>query len=316
MIKGNKHTEEAKKKISESSKGKVKSEKHRRNLSIANKGKHHSPETRKKISKAKKGKKYKPHTLETKQKMSESAKRRFCPYVSEETKMKISLASKGKPKSEEFRLKLKNYKKPEEWRKKVSLALKGKTYEEKYGIEGAKEQKKKLSEAHKGKKLLEDHKQNISSSLKGQIPWNKGKKNIYSKETRKKISERRIKYLQENGASWKETKPELEAESILQKYNINYKKQFRINYLNSCKFYDFYLTDYNILLEIDGTYWHSKNIKDKDIKNRTLKGNRDNDHIKDKLAEDNGYTLIRIWEDELDQLDQYCSDEIILMNKK
>jgi len=77
--------------------------------------------------------------------------------------------------------------------------------------------KKKLSLAHKGKKLSEEHKKNISNSnigrhkgmtlekrygeekagkvkkkislsLMGNVPWNKGKTNIYSKETLKSNS--------------------------------------------------------------------------------------------------------------------------------
>ena len=153
----------------------------------------------------------------------------------------------------------------------------------------------------------------MSVKHKGKVAWNKGKK--MNKEFCKKMSENYYSRYLKGNINYRNTKPELEAELILQKYNLDYKKQKALKYNNSYRLYDFLLTDYNILLEIDGTYWHSKGIKDEDIKNRTLKGNRINDHIKDKLAQDNGYTLIRIWEDELDQLDQYCSKELFLMNK-
>lgn len=44
----------------------------------------------------------------------------------------------------------------------------------------------------------EEHKRKLSESMKGKIPWNKGKKNHLSTETRKKISESRKRFIGEN----------------------------------------------------------------------------------------------------------------------
>ena len=41
---------------------------------------------------------------------------------------------------------------------------------------------------YKYKPYSEEAKQKISNSLNGNIPWNKGKTNVYSEETRKKMS--------------------------------------------------------------------------------------------------------------------------------
>lgn len=41
---------------------------------------------------------------------------------------------------------------------------------------------------YKYKPFSEDTKQKISSTLNGNIPWNRGKTNVYSEETRKKMS--------------------------------------------------------------------------------------------------------------------------------
>jgi hypothetical protein len=57
---------------------------------------------------------------------------------------------------------------------RCSKSSKGKTYEEIYGEEKAKELKQKRSES-------------FSNINKGREPWNKNKKNVYSKETLKKI---------------------------------------------------------------------------------------------------------------------------------
>ena len=74
-----------------------------------------------------------------------------------------------------------------ETRQKISEACKGRPSPNK-GVPMSEEQKRKLSEAHKGrafseehkqklgKPKSEEHKQKISQSLKGRIPWNKGKK--------------------------------------------------------------------------------------------------------------------------------------------
>ena len=84
---GGVHSEETRKKMSESMKGRP----------SANKGKHPSEETRRKLSESLKGK---HHSEETKRKMSESRKGRPSPNkgktMSEETKKKISESLKGR----------------------------------------------------------------------------------------------------------------------------------------------------------------------------------------------------------------------------
>ena len=263
----------------------------------------------------------KPHTEESKRKSSLSHKGQIAwnkgkkNVYSPETRLKMSEAKKGKKLSEERKQKMH---KPRtiETKQKISKSMKGKNTWMKgktawnKGISKTEETIIKWRESRKGYRPTEETKLKTSKSLKGHIT---------SSETKKKISKSHKKLIQELGyvpgsGKSRNTKPELKAELILQKYNLNYKKQFRINYLNTVRLYDFYLPDYNILLEIDGTYWHSKGIKDKDITNQTLKEQRQNDCIKDKLAQDNGYTLIRIWSDELDQLDQYC--DIMLFYRK
>lgn len=112
--KGYHHTEESRRKISETHKGKE----------TWMKGKHHNEESRRKISEKAKGRHY---TEEAKKKMSEIRKGiRF----SEEHRKKISEALKGKERSEEHR-------------KNLSKALKGKKLSEDTII--------KMAEGHRGK---------------------------------------------------------------------------------------------------------------------------------------------------------------------
>lgn len=71
--KGEKHSEESRRKMSESKKGRIFSEEHRRSLSEVRKGKHHSEETKQKMSESHKGRTF---SEDSRRKMSEAAKNR------------------------------------------------------------------------------------------------------------------------------------------------------------------------------------------------------------------------------------------------
>jgi hypothetical protein len=66
----------------------------------------------------------------------------------------------------------------DETRRKISEASKGKTFSE--------ETKRKLSEANRGKTFSEEHKRKLSEVRKGKISWNKGK--TLSEEHKRKVS--------------------------------------------------------------------------------------------------------------------------------
>lgn len=99
------------------------------------------------------------------------------------------------------------------------------------------------------------------------------------------------------------TKPELKFADLLQRNNIDYCIQYWINWKRGWKkFYDFYLPNIDTLIEIDGVYWHGKGLTDIDL-NDQQKYTRNNDMVKNQLAIDQDYKLIRIWEDEIDCFD-------------
>ena len=116
-----------------------------------------------------------------------------CLVPSEETRRKISEASKGntymlgKTLSEETKRKMSETRKgkthSEETKKKQSEVKKGKTFSE--------EHRRNLSEAQKGKSLSEETRRKMSETRKGKIP---------SKETRRKLSEARKG--QSKGRKW------------------------------------------------------------------------------------------------------------------
>ena len=102
----------------------------------------------------------------------------------------------------------------------------------------------------------------------------------------------------------KKTEPEKKFETWLQSNNISYKSPYPLK----GKLYDFYIPSMNMLVEIDGIYWHGKGILDEEL-SETQKLNRNNDRIKDCIAKENGYNLLRIWEDEIKNVSKYLHQQ-------
>lgn len=90
------------------------------------------------------------------------------------------------------------------------------------------------------------------------------------------------------------TKPELKFKEILNELNINYIHNFKfMNY-----HFDFYLNDLDILVEIDGNYWHGKGLKENEL-NFSQQKSRKNDINKNQICVNYNKKLIRFWEDEI-----------------
>lgn len=97
------------------------------------------------------------------------------------------------------------------------------------------------------------------------------------------------------------TKPEIKFKELLDLNKIEYKHQYSVQWKKGWKkWYDFYIPCLNLLIEIDGTYWHGKGLKDSELNEQQLQS-RLNDKQKMKLALESGYNIIHIWEDELDK---------------
>jgi very-short-patch-repair endonuclease/predicted nucleic acid-binding Zn ribbon protein len=205
---------------------------------------------------------------------------------SKECRHKLEHGHKGKSKPEGFM--------SEEHRNKLSKSKIGKPSGFK-GHKHSEEYKLKKSEELKGKKIHLNHKhsaqtKNIQSQKRkeyyanGYEPWTKT--HAHTPETIENIFKKR-----------KMNKLELFVSSILDENNIKYTHQFFLSKGGVCKSYDFKIKDTNILLEIDGDYWHGGPSLDKHF--FKLEEVKQNDLFKDQLAKDNGYKLIRMWESEI-----------------
>lgn len=114
-----------------------------------------SDETRKKIGLKSKGRK---HTEDTKEKIREKRKLQI---FSDETRKKLSDINRGKQFSEETKEKIRNSMKGK------PPINKGKTYEELYGVEKAKELKEKKRLSNLGRKHSDETKKKLSEINKG-----------------------------------------------------------------------------------------------------------------------------------------------------
>lgn len=221
-LKGFRHTEETKEKISATNKGRnvwnkgiprTDEEKHK--ISESNKGKvpwnkgiPRSEETKRKISKVHKGKipwnKGIEHTDETKKKISESRKNNphegtykkghSCSSI---VRKKISESNTGHATSEEHR-------------RKISLALKGIKRPPR-----TKEHCRKLSEAHKGKVISKETREKLRVVSKGRK---------HSDETMKKLTG-------ENSVHWKGG---ISFEPYCPKFNKKFKESIRNKFERKC----------------------------------------------------------------------------------
>ena len=140
----------------------------------------------------------------------------------------------------------------------------------------------------------------ISKGAKG-IPKPKptgfGEGRIHSDETKIKMSETAIKNIiitNRNHTS----KLEITFQNILDLLDIKYQKFFYAKEIKA--FYDFYIPEKNIVIEVDGDFWHcNPNSKHSVPKYDSQKKNKIRDEVKEKWLLDNGYKLLRFWETDI-----------------
>ncbi len=115
------------------------------------------------------------------------------------------------------------------------------------------------------------------------------------------------------------SKLEKKFQPILNELNITYTTQFSLR-RSSTKIYrfDYFINDYNLIIEINGDYWHANPLfykKNDMIRYRKgfVKANViwKMDYEKKLFAKKNGYDLIYIWESEMKNIDL----SVLLLNK-
>jgi very-short-patch-repair endonuclease len=206
---------------------------------------------------------------------------------SKECRSKLEHGHKGKPKPEKFM--------SESHKSKLSNAMKGKkggftNYRHSEKVKNDMRNRMLGNTYHLGHPQSEKQKSIASKNMlryysQGNEPWTKN--NIHTIETIEKIFAKRPM-----------NKLEKFVADVLDENNIKYHFQFFLkNKKDICKSYDFKIKDTNILIEIDGDYWHGGPSLEKHF--CKLEEVKLNDLFKNQLAIDNGFQLIRIWESDI-----------------
>lgn len=84
----------------------------------------------------------------------------------------------------------------------------------------------------------------------------------HTPETKKKMSLSAIKRINTQTFVKIDTKPELEFKSILDRLQIKYEHPYMVNLGKRYASIDFYLSEHDMLIEVDGDYWHPQELKD------------------------------------------------------
>jgi very-short-patch-repair endonuclease len=139
----------------------------------------------------------------------------------------------------------------------------------------------------------------ISQGAKGVAkpkPKGFGVGRVQSKKTRKKMSDAAINNIIKTNRNHT-SKLEKTFANILDLLDITYQQFFYAKEIKA--FYDFYIPEHNLIIEVDGDFWHCNPSKFPNPEYTTQKRNLQRDKIKNQWATDNGYKLLRFWEDDI-----------------
>lgn len=118
----------------------------------------------------------------------------------------------------------------------------------------------------------------------------------HSEEAKQKMRDATLARIARGDFKHTKTKPHIKICSILQELDIEYVEEYNISYWS----FDIYLIKYNILLEVDGDYYHSNpKIYPNGPKTKTQKINFARDMKKNIFVKDNKLKLIRFWESDI-----------------
>ena len=139
-----------------------------------------------------------------------------------------------------------------------------------------------------------------------------------SESTIKKISDTK-KQKWESGdigkVKYKPSKLEKTFTNILDLLEINYTTSYYAPDIKS--FYDIYLPEHNVIIEVDGDFWHCNPIKyPNGPVSKCQHKNIERDKIKNQWALDNGYILLRFWEDDINNNIKQVKQILLNLNKK
>jgi very-short-patch-repair endonuclease len=132
----------------------------------------------------------------------------------------------------------------------------------------------------------------------------------------KRYGKTSLELMQEALRNATQTTPEKAMQSFLEQLDIKFIVEYKLVVDDIYRYFDFMLVDYNILLEVDGDYWHcnpsryDRNNLD-EAQTRTL----ENDAIKNDMARRVGIPLVRFWASEIES-EQFVHKLKEVLNEK
>jgi len=248
-----------------------------------------SDQTKLKLSLAQKGKVI---SLETRQKIIANAK------------TNPNFGMKGKKHSEITKQKFIGKHPTKETREKISLSNIGKHFSPKTGFKIG--NKINLGRKHTPEELLKMKECKIGKHLspqtefkKGQIPRNKGTKGLCSEETIMKMKNNRAKQI----LPTKDTLIELKIQGFLQQLKIECIKHKYIGEILHGYQCDIFIPSMNLIIECDGDYWHgNKNNPRYKILNEFQIKKQRIDNLRTKELLERGFKVIRLWESDINNI--------------
>tara|TARA_R110000782_G_scaffold120113_1_gene210981 strand:- start:1147 stop:1974 length:828 start_codon:yes stop_codon:yes gene_type:complete len=139
----------------------------------------------------------------------------------------------------------------------------------------------------------------ISKGAKGIAkpkPKGFGEGRVHSQATKDKMSNTAMDNLLKSGKT-RRSGLEIGFEDVLEELGLIFTHSFYVPSIK--KIYDFYLPEYKILIEVDGDFWHCNPKKYNEPVCKSQEINLINDEFKTKWAKDNGYKLLRFWEEDI-----------------
>jgi G:T-mismatch repair DNA endonuclease (very short patch repair protein) len=171
--------------------------------------------------------------------------------------------------------------------KKIS---EGKTFEEIWGDPKSEKRIKAISDTRKTKFASGEY-NHILKHVSQKRP----------KNTIDKISKTKKKQWETGDIGKKQYKPsklEKTFTNILEILDISYQTSFYAKEIKA--FYDIFLPCHNILIEVDGDFWHCNPVKyPNGPTNKCQTKNLERDKEKNQWALENGYKLLRFWEEDI-----------------
>ena len=99
------------------------------------------------------------------------------------------------------------------------------------------------------------------------------------------------------------------AKEFLQKLGVKFIYQFKVEEIG--RWYDFYLPEHNLIIEIDGSYYHADpRVVSEDKLTPMHKHNMRVDEYKNRWALAHGIPIVRIWEKDINDSPSRVLDEL------